>query len=189
MENPLVALLQITGAFEALGIDYVVVGSFASSIHGEYRASADIDVVADLRPSHIEPLIAALREQFYIDDLSIREAIARGGSFNVIHLTAIFKVAIFIPVSNLGKQQLIRRQRHQVNPDISHEIWIATAEDTILAKLHWFRLGSEVSELQWRDVRGVIVTQGVGLDFDYLHRWAERAGIHDLLERALKESK
>src|SRR6266850_6487778 len=102
MENPLVVLVQITRAFDALGIDYAVVGSFASSIHGEYRASGDIDIIADLGIGHISSLVAALKEDFYIDDLTIQRAIAGGRSFNVIHLKAIFKVDIFIPATPLA---------------------------------------------------------------------------------------
>jgi len=69
LENPYVVLLQITDAFEALHIDYVVVGSIASSIHGEYRASGDIDIVADLNFPHVEPIGSTLRDRFYVDYL------------------------------------------------------------------------------------------------------------------------
>jgi hypothetical protein len=187
MESPLIALFQLINAFKQVGIDYVIVGSFASSFHGDYRVSADIDVVADISSEQIQPLVNSLGADFYIDDLSVSRAIAQGRSFNVIHLVAIFKVDVFPPVSDLGKQQLARRELHPVEADGSHEIWIATAEDTILAKLHWYRLGEEASELQWRDVKGILGTQGSDLDFDYLRLWAERVGVLDLLDRALNE--
>lgn len=189
MENPLIALFQLTKAFKALGIKYVIVGSLASSVHGDYRASADVDVVAEITNQDIEPLVDALGDDFYIDDLSVRKAIAKGRSFNVIHLAGIFKMDVFLPSSDLGQQQLARRELHTVAVDGSQEIWIATAEDTILAKLHWYRIGGEVSELQWRDVRGIIGTQGVRLDLGYLQLWAERVGVADLLDRALNETR
>ena len=187
-EGPLSALCQLIDAFKAVGIDYVVVGSVASSVHGAYRASADVDVVAEISNQQIRPLVNALSGDFYIDDLSVSKAIAQGRSFNVIHLVGIFKVDVFLPTSDLSKQQLARRELHAVASDGSQEIWIATAEDTMLAKLHWYRLGGEVSELQWRDVRGILGTQGARLDFDYLRIWADRVGVLDLLERALKET-
>jgi hypothetical protein len=188
MESPLIALFQLVDAFMEIGIDYVVVGSVASSVHGDYRASADIDVIAEMSTGQIRPLVNALKDDFYIDDLSVSKAIAQGRSFNIIHLVGIFKIDVFLPTSALSKQQLARRELHSVTADRPHEIWIATAEDTILAKLHWYRLGQEVSELQWRDVRGILGTQGSRLDFGYLRSWAERVGVLDLLERALKES-
>ena len=184
MERPLIALFRLIDGFEQIGVEYVVVGSIASSLHGEYRASADVDVVARIVREQIEPLVEALRAEFYIDDLSVTKALDRGGSFNVIHSEAIFKIDVFVIATDFGRQQLERRQRHLVS---GHEVWIASAEDTILAKLEWYRRGNEVSELQWRDIKGILGTQGTRLDFDYLRLWAARIGVVDLLERALTD--
>lgn len=92
MENPIVVLVQIVRAFERLGIDYVVVGSVASSIHGEYRASGDIDIIAELELRHVSALVEILKDEFYVDGQTIRRAIEHGRSFNIIHLTAISKL-------------------------------------------------------------------------------------------------
>lgn len=62
---------------------------------------------------------------------------------------------------------------------------VVTAEDTILLKLEWYRLGGEVSDRQWNDVRGVVKTQHDRLDRVYLQHWASEIGVSDLLERAL----
>ena len=148
----------------------------------------DIDIIADLELRHIEPLVAALEEEFYIDDLTVRRAIEQGRSFNVIHLKAIFKVDVFVPATSLAKQQLSRRGQHILDPNEEQKVWIASAEDTILAKLQWYRMGKEVSELQWRDVMGIIGTKASDLDFEYLNRWAERLGLLELLDRAMKDS-
>jgi hypothetical protein len=64
---------------------------------------------------------------------------------------------------------------------------LASPEDTILAKLEWYRLGGEVSERQWRDILGVLKTRSGELDLSYLNRWAGELKVADLLERALKE--
>ena len=40
----------------------------------------------------------------------------------------------------------------------------ATAEDTVLSKLEWYRLGNEISERQWNDIIGMLSTQGSRLD-------------------------
>jgi hypothetical protein len=67
-------------------------------------------------------------------------------------------------------------------------IYVATAEDTILAKLSWYRAGGEVSQVQWSDVLGIVGAQGAELDFEYLREWAERIGVRDLLEKLLGAS-
>lgn len=48
-------------------------------------------------------------------------------------------------------------------------IWIATAEDVILAKLEWAKRTG--SERQLRDVEGILQTQAEALDRPYLERW------------------
>ncbi len=59
-----------------------------------------------------------------------------------------------------------------------------TAEDSVLLKLEWFRLGGEVSDKQWGDVLGVMKTQTDRLDAAYLDKWAPEIGVKDLLDRA-----
>jgi len=64
---------------------------------------------------------------------------------------------------------------------------VASPEDTVLAKLEWFRLGGETSERQWWDIVGVLkVTEDA--DRPYLSRWAASLGVADLLERALADA-
>ena len=63
-----------------------------------------------------------------------------------------------------------------------------TAEFTILRKLEWFRRGGETSERQWRDVVGILRTQGARLDQQELASWATRLGVADLLTRARQEA-
>lgn len=62
-----------------------------------------------------------------------------------------------------------------------------SAEDVVLAKLEWFRMGGDVSERQWRDILGVLKVQQSTLDVDYLERWAQELGVADLMQRALEE--
>ena len=66
-------------------------------------------------------------------------------------------------------------------------MYVATPEDTILAKLRWYRAGHETSNTQWNDVLGVLGTSGNYLDAEHLRTWAERLGVLDLLQRALDD--
>jgi len=68
-------------------------------------------------------------------------------------------------------------------------LYVYTAEDIILQKLRWYRMGDEVSDRQWRDVLGVLVVQGEDMDEMYLRRAAQSLGVSDLLDRALGEAR
>lgn len=186
--DPLHATLLVTGTLDALDVPYVIGGSVASIAHGMIRTTMDVDLVADLNPDHVAPFVAALQDSFYVDEPSVRQAIRRRSSFNLIHLETMVKVDVFLPRDRpFDRQQLARRIAAAVTADAEIFLWILTAEDVILAKLDWFRSGGEVSERQWRDVLGVLKTQGEALDYAYLREWAEKLAVADLLARAVAE--
>jgi hypothetical protein len=190
MESPFQVLSHIAGLLEQQQIRYVLVGSFASSIHGMYRSTADIDIVADIKSEQVLALLNALQGSFYVDEHAMREAIERRQSFNAIHLDSVFKVDIFIPKSDeFSQKQLERRELRRLGSDPEQMIYVATAEDTILAKLRWYDSGGRVSNTQWTDVVGIIGSTANELDADYLHSWAETLGLTDLLDKAFTEAK
>jgi hypothetical protein len=61
----------------------------------------------------------------------------------------------------------------------------SSPEDTILAKLQWYRDGGGVSDRQWNDVLGVLKVQGPALDRAYLREWASQLDLTDLLQQAM----
>jgi len=148
----------------------------------------DADLVADLRVEHAEPLGRALAGTFYVDANAIREAVQQQRSFNAIHMETMFKVDVFARKKRpYDDAQLARRVAQIVATEPDRTAFIASAEDTILTKLEWYRMGGETSSRQWRDVLGVIKMQGERLDIAYLHQWATQLGVADLLERAMDE--
>lgn len=187
--EPIAVTLLVIDALDALGVPYLIGGSLASAVHGVLRATLDTDLVADLRLEHAEPLARALGGTFYVDAESIREAVLHQRSFNVIHLETMFKVDVFVVKKRpFHHSQMERRMAQVIATDPDRTAYVATAEDTILAKLEWYRMGGDVSEQQWRDVLGVMKVQADRLDLAYLRQWAAQLNISDLLERAIKEA-
>jgi hypothetical protein len=138
--------MLVSDALETLGVQYVIGGSFASALHGVMRATMDADLVADLREEDIAPLVQLLGEGFYADAEMMREAIAQR-SFNLIHLESMFKVDVFVAQPrDFDRAQLARRQLQLFSEDPERWVYVASAEDTVLAKLEWYRLGGEVSD-------------------------------------------
>lgn len=191
MQNePIEVTLRVTGVLEKLGIPYLIGGSLASILHGMIRTTQDSDVITQMRPEHVEPLVSSLKDEFFIDEEMIADAIQRNSSFNILHRETMFKVDIFIPFPGaFQKSQLSRAQRQTFELEQVMSARFATAEDTVLSKLDWYRLSGETSERQWRDILGVLKTRAGELDIQYMKNWAKELNVADLLERALEQSR
>ena len=186
LAEPLQITQRIAREFERLDIPYFIGGSLASSLYGIPRATHDVDMVAEMKEKHITPLVQALASEFYIDGEMIREAIQHRSSFNIIHLSSIFKVDVFILKSDAASQEeMARRRQYQVLENSEQTLFLASAEDVIVHKLFWYQLGGRVSEHQWNDVLGVIQIQKEHIDLPYLERAAQQRGVRDLLDKAL----
>jgi hypothetical protein len=188
-DEPIRVTLLVAEILEKLGIKYVIGGSLASALHGVARATMDTDIVADLHDEHVEAFVKALKSNFYVDDEMIRDAIRAHRSFNIIHLESFFKVDIFVSKEReFDRLQMARRSPYVLSTEPEQSAYVASAEDTILAKLEWYRIGDEVSDRQWRDILGVMKVQAGKLDLEYLQRGARLLKVTDLLERAIKEA-
>ena len=190
MQNePVEVTLKVTSVLEKLNVPYLIGGSLASTLYGMVRTTQDSDVISEMRTEHIQPFIAALQDEFFMDEEMIADAVQRNSSFNIIHRDTMFKVDVFIPsLHPFQKSQFARAQRQTFDLDRKISANFASAEDTILSKLEWYRMGGEVSERQWRDILGVLKIREGELDLVYLRKWAGELKVNDLLERALKET-
>lgn len=177
------ALQGLARTLEELGIGYYVGGSVASSILGVMRATADIDVVVDLRRGDARRLVVRLAAECHGDAEAAESALHQARPFNVIHLQTMLKFDFF-PVAEDPLSLSAMRRAWQ----LASGVRVATAEDILLAKLRWFRAGGEQSDRQWGDVLGLLRARGPRLEHEYLHRSAESLGVLDLLQRALGQA-
>lgn len=182
------ALLPVVETLEALGVPFHVGGSVASSFTGISRATQDADLVAELRPEHAAPFAAALQGAYYADAERIKQGIRSRRSFNVIHLPTMYKVDVFVQQDTpFARENMARRVELEV-PGLGRTLPFSSPEDIVLHKLLWYEQGGGVSDRQWYDLQGVLRLQRERLDREYLASWAERLGVEELLQRALREA-
>ncbi|MEW6743573.1 MAG: hypothetical protein AB1486_12525 [Planctomycetota bacterium] len=185
-----IATTPVVELLERLGVDYYICGSVASSAFGVPRSTLDVDLVADLSPVHVDRLVDALRDQYYVEASLVRRAIECESSFNLIHLQTMLKIDVFVcKTSAYDRQMLERSRRGGLSPEQNAQAKFASPEDTILHKVLWYQKGGGVSERQWSDVLGVMKVQRDQLDLGYMRHWAQSLGIADLLERAIGEAR
>jgi hypothetical protein len=188
MDEAAEATLAVIRVLDALDIPYAIGGSLAGAVYGVARATVDAVIVADLGIEHMQPFVAALSDSFYLSEAAMLDAIERQSSFNLIHLQTMFKVDIFIPKQRWFEQsQFANRRLRELAPGSGVQAYFSSPEDTILAKLEWYRLGGGVSDRQWQDVLTIVRVQKERLDYAYLARGAAELDVVDLWDRLSAE--
>ena len=178
----------LRSALEQAGVRYAVGGSWASTAFGEPRFTNDVDIVADFTSDSLAVFLDKLLETFYADREEALNAIRLGKPFNVIYMPMAFKFDFFPADAFVLGMEELDRAVFLAGTGLSEEpAPFVTPEDILLAKLHWFKAGGEVSDVQWRDIQGIVRGCGPTLDRRYLEQGAERLGVLTLLERAVRE--
>ncbi len=154
-------------------------GSLASSVYGVPRSTADADVVAELRPEHINALVSALGELYHLSREALSDAIERHGSFNLIHFATMIKIDIFVPADTpFELQETLRARPEALSSAEGARLFLVKApEDLILRKLDWYRAGGAAPEHQLSDIVGILKVQAGRLDESYLDLWAGSRGL------------
>lgn len=173
-------LARLTRALDDAKIPAMFCGSIASTYYGMPRTTQDVDLVIDLRPENIPGLLAAFPEdQYYVSEDAVRDALRRRSPFNIIDFRTGWKADFIVRRARaFSIEELTRRRRVEV---LGAEVWLATPEDTILAKLEWAAMSD--SERQIRDVTSILRIRAGRLDWDYLERWADELDVRDELLR------
>jgi hypothetical protein len=166
----------VTAALGEAGIPYMVTGSFASSIHGEPRASKDIDIVISATADQIKAFVKQFpNDRYYAEELDALEALANGSMFNIIDFGSGWRID-FIPLKarSFSQTEFARRREEDLG---GLKLTVATPEDILIAKLEWAKIGE--SERQLEDASNIIRIKGDTLDIQYIENWVRELALGD----------
>lgn len=176
-------LREIVARLEAQGIPYMLVGSVAALAYGRSRSTQDFDVVIEANVPTLRALVRSLpEERYYASEEAAMEALRYETQFNVIDMVTGWK-ADLIPRKRrpFSEAEFGRRSRVEV---LGVPTFVASPEDTIVAKLEWAKAGGG-SERQLEDVRELTRLRGAELDREYIERWVHALGLAEMWAAAL----
>jgi hypothetical protein len=173
---------RLIAALERSGVPYMVTGSYASSAHGTPRATNDIDIVVAPTIDQLRALLLEFPDdRYYADEIDAFEALKNHSQFNIIDFATSWKADLIVTKDReFSRLEFSRRRMHSIG---EARVYLTTAEDILIAKLEWNKMGE--SERQLEDAAGVIRRQGVALDREYVTRWVEELELDKQWQRAL----
>jgi hypothetical protein len=141
MSEPGRFLARVVAALNGASVPHMLAGSYASGIHGTPRSTQDIDIVIDPTCESLDRLLELLAgDDLYFDPDVARDEFKRRGQFNVIDTASFWKADLIIRKARpFSRSELDRRVAANV---LGVDVFVAAAEDTILAKLEWAKLVS-----------------------------------------------
>lgn len=165
---------RISTLLQHAGIPYMLTGSFASSIYGMHRGSADVDFIIDANEIGVSRLLDQLPKQDFYSDLNqALDAFRHQSMFNVMdHVTGLKIDFIFLKSRGFSQEEFHRRKQATV---WGVPLYIATPEDIVLSKLEWAKLGK--SSRQIEDAAGILKVRSGELDRPYIEKWVAELGI------------
>jgi len=176
---------RVVTSLEHVGVTYMMAGSFVSSYFGAPRTTADIDFVVAATPEQIQKFLALLPpSDYYFDVDTAIDAARRRDMFNVLDNVTGWKIdLIFQKQTPFGREELARRVPGMIE---GVQVFVATPEDVIIAKLGWAKMGG--SRRQIEDVAGVLRVRGKAIDRSYIERWVKNLDLGSKWKDACREA-
>jgi hypothetical protein len=169
---------MVVDALDRCRIPYMITGSVAAMLYGVPRMTNDMDVVVEISPDQIAPLLSSFEaDDYYVPSAEfVLTTIQRGGSFNIIHAASASKVDLIVRRRNdFAVCEFSRRQVLPFTP--GREAPVATPEDVILSKLLFF--GEGRSEKHLEDVAGILRVSADRIDEPYIQSWVTRLHLQE----------
>lgn len=164
----------IVPRLEQSAIPYMVTGSIAASYYGLARATYDLDIVISATPEKLKNFIQLLpQDEYYAVLQDALDAYRHQSMFNVLDTTRSWKIDFI-----LQKLTPFHREAFQRRAAVTFEgvlSCVISAEDLILSKLEWAKMGE--SERQVRDAAVVLEKRRDKLDLPYLEKWIHQLGL------------
>ena len=174
-------LRTIVAALETARIPHMVVGSFASTAHGEPRTTRDLDLVINPSLDQLNELVGALDpERFYVDPDVARDALRRRSMFNVIEIPTAWKLDLVIRKAR--PFSIEEMQRRTITKILGMDVRPRPPRTRSSRSSSWAKLGA--SDRQLEDVAGILRVRGPDLDLDYIERWVAELGLAEQWRRA-----
>jgi Nucleotidyl transferase AbiEii toxin, Type IV TA system len=171
-----------------LSIPYLIGGGVASTVHGEFRTTRDVDLVVQLNRADAARFAAALAADFTLNPPDVLDALVRvpmaasdrtqRATFAAYDRTTGYQLDVFCVSDSPFDRAQFDRAIPIVVPEVGAVLMVASAEDTIITKLEWYALTP--SDQQWADVQTILRVQGQALDQQYVTAWAARLGIAEV---------
>jgi hypothetical protein len=158
----------------------MLTGSLAAAFYGQPRATQDVDVVVEIEPNHVDRLVEELAAAgLYVSGDAAREAVRYAGQFNAIDPETGWKGDFIVRKERaFSRSEFERRKPAQL---LGVDVWLASVEDLVVAKLEWSELGD--SELQRQDIVEILQTTGDVIDQEYVEHWAAALGLSEAWKR------
>jgi hypothetical protein len=174
------AVCALLDALNSNNVAYMLVGSFSSNAYGEPRSTKDADFVVDMDADQRRAVLAALPSDFQVDWQTSFETIT-GHTRQIIHIPSVpFEIELFDLSSEPFDQS--RFSRRLKTSMLDKAVWLPTAEDVLVQKLRWSKLGARMKD--FLDARAILQVRADRLDWTYIEEWCEQLGISDELLRA-----
>lgn len=180
MSEELEVLKEVAQKLNKAQIAYVISGSIAANYYTIPRMTRDIDVVIELKNADIDRFIKLFRDDFFVDEDMVAQEVNKRGMFNLIHTQSVIKLDFILRKESPWQVSMfLRRQKITVD---RVDIWWASLEDLIIAKLWWAK--ESLSELQLNDVRN-LVTSSSQIDRAYIDRWVRDLDLKNVYQKVL----
>jgi hypothetical protein len=170
-------IVAVIDALWAVDVPFMVVGSMATNFYGIPRSTRDADFVIQ-----IPPPFAALTERLGANLRMAAQGSFEGVTGTVRHRIEAKGTQFTVELFELSDDahdvaRFARRRRVRL---FGRDVFVATAEDTVVTKLRWAMQPGREKDVD--DVRSVIAIQGDSMDWAYVQQWCDQHGTSALLE-------